>query len=269
MWIEIASQMIAAGFNFRNKESAWEKVSQKWRNMERTYRMHVNLIRKKGHSDSSRSLEFFDDLHELLAGKYNTESVLSDSTNDVSYPSHSEADESQMFEMMNGDEDFEEEEHEEPIVTAEPGLDLPQPEICYDTYVEEEIPPSPTFSDNKNLVFASYPETSDVQDPVVRLLMEMRAQERAHFREDRRERLKMQRETLDFRRDLVELLNQHHQERMEVMHNLISAISGALGTNATSSSSRTSDKFRHRLPNGDHSSEDVSLNSSRQTNHLS
>lgn len=266
VWREVASQMIAAGFNFRNKETAWEKVSQKWRNMERSYRMHVNLIRTKGQNDSTRTMEFFDDLHELLACKYNTESVVSDSTNDVSYPSHSDADESQIYEMMNGNMDYDEEEQEESIVTAEPGPDLPQPEVCYDTYVEDELPPSPTFSDNKNLVFASYSETPEVQDPVVRLLLEMRAQERAHFREDRRERLKMQRETLDFRRDLVDLLNQHHQERMEVMHSLISAISGALGTNATSSS-RTNEKLR--LPNGDHSNEDVPLNSSRQNNHLS
>ena len=89
----------------------------------------------------------------------------------------------------------------------------------------------------------------------------MRAQERAHFREDRRERLKMQRETLDFRRDLVHLLNQHHQERMEVMHSLIAAIGGSLGAKVT-----------NPLPNGNHhkgaqkDEKDLPLKSSRQNN---
>lgn len=276
LWTEVASQMMDAGFSFRSKETAWEKVSQKWRNMERTYRMHINNIRNKGHTESSRSLEFFDDLHELLAGKYNTELVLSDSGHDMSYQSHNES-ETLILDMMNEELDYEEEQEEETaeeqsIVTAELGPDLQQPDVCYDTYIEDELPPSPTFSDNKNLVFAQCQETSTVQDPVILLLLEMRAQERAHFREDRRERLKIQRETLEFRRSLIDLLNQQHQERMQVMHSLISAISGALTASSSPQgpSLLTGDKFHQHLSNGDLSVEDTSsFSPSRHANQLS
>jgi len=278
VWVEIASQLMAEGFNFRNKDHAWEKVSQKWRNMERTYRMHVHNLRSKGLSLGSITMEFFDDLHELLAGKYHTEAMLSmdsSSSFDLSNPSQHEGDETQASsEMTNGElleyypNDQEQQEEEESPSSSEPGPILMEAELCYDTYVEDEIPPSPTFSDNKNLVFPSSdqeidiscdPHTAGVRDPVLRLLLEMRAQERAHFREDRRERLKMQRETLDFRRDLVHLLNQHHQERMEAMHSLIAAIGGSLGVTA--------------VPNGDHSGarndeKDLPLKSPRH-NHLS
>ena len=278
VWTEIASQLMSEGFSFCNKEHAWEKVSQKWRNMERSYRMHVHNVRSKGLSLDSITMEFFDDLHELLAGKYHTESMLLDSSSsfDLSNASQNEGDEAdESMEMINGelveyyDDDEEEQLEEESAVSVEPIL--MEAELCSDTYVEDEIPPpSPTFSDNKHLVFTSSDQeidissdryTAGVRDPVLRLLLEMRAQERAHFREDRRERLKMQRETLDFRRDLVHLLNQHHQERMEVMHSLIAAIGGSLGAKVT-----------NPLPNGNHhkgaqkDEKDLPLKSSRQNN---
>ena len=247
IWVDIASQLMAEGFHFRNKETAWEKVSQKWRNMERTYRMNITSIRKKGISEPYRTMEFFDDLHELLAGKYHTESVLSES-NDMCYLNQSEGEDNHSMMMTNGDYEYEEEQGDEHLVTGETGTSLEeieQEEICYETYVEEEFSPSPTFSDNKNLVFSNQetsipydPHTAGVRDPVVRLLLEMRAQERAHFREDRRERLNMLRETNEFRRELMEMLNQQHQERMEAMNNLIAAISGALSKNSTSSASK-------------------------------
>lgn len=284
VWVEIASQLMSEGFTFRNKDHAWEKVSQKWRNMERTYRMHVQNLRSKGLPLGSITMEFFDDLHELLAGKYHTESMLSmdsSSSFDLSNPGQNEDDETrasmemtnvELLEYYTNDAEQQEEEEEESPSSSEQGPILMEAELCYDTYVEDEIPQSPTFSDNKNLVFttsdqeidvSSDPHTAGVRDPVLRLLLEMRAQERAHFREDRRERLKMQRETLDFRRDLVHLLNQHHQERMEVMHSLIAAIGGALGATAVPK----------RPANGDHNGahddeKDLPLKSSRH-NHLS
>jgi frataxin-like iron-binding protein CyaY len=263
IWVEIASQLISEGFHFRNKDQAWEKVSQKWRNMERAYRVHVHNVRRKGLSSGSVTMEFFGDLHELLSRKYHTESILSldnSSSFDLSNPSQNEGDETrESMEMTNGElleyypDEEEQHEEEESAVSGEAGPILMEAELCYDTYVEDDIPPSPTFSDNKNLVFSSSdqeidiscnPHTAGVRDPVLRLLLEMRAQERAHFREDRRERLKMQRDTLDFRRDLIHLLNQHHQERMEAMHSLIAAIGGSLGATA---------KVTTPLPNGDHS----------------
>uniref|UniRef100_A0A0P6IJN4 Uncharacterized protein n=3 Tax=Daphnia magna TaxID=35525 RepID=A0A0P6IJN4_9CRUS len=275
VWVEIASQLMAEGFHFRNKESAWEKVSQKWRNMERTYRMHVQNIRNKGLAPGAATMEFFDDLHELLAGKYNTESMLiSDSSSgfDTSYPNQNDGDDTQHSAEMTNEElleyYYEEQlQREDSNVTSEAGPPHMDAELC-DTYVEDELPPSPTFSDNKDLVFSSSdqeisisrdPHTAGVKDPVLRLLLEMRAQERAHFREDRRERLKMQRDIFDFHRDLIHLLNQHHQERMEVMHNLIAAIGGASTVKQTN----------NVIPNGDHK-DDVSLPlSSSRHNHLS
>lgn len=259
IWVEIASELMAEGFHFRKKESAWEKVSQKWRNMERTYRMHVHSIRSKGVTSGSAAMEFFDDLHELLAGKYQTSMLISDSSSgiDTSHPSQYDGDDTQQsVETTNGElfEYFyeEQQQREDSNVTDEVGTQWTDAEeSCYDTYIEDRLPPSPTFSDNKNLIFASSdqeisissdPHTAEVRDPVLRLLLEMRAQERAHFREDRRERLKMQRDSFDFRRDLVHMLNQHHQERMEVMHNLIAAIGGT-------SSVKETNKV---VPNGDH-----------------
>ena len=217
VWMEVAKELMAAGFQFRNKECAWEKVSQKWRNMERTYRIHVSSILAKGSTEGCRSMEFFDQLHELLADKYNTESVAESVLPDHDANYFSQNEDSQ---MTNGDYE------EQPEETAETSSNLLQADMSYyDNYVEDELPPSPTFSDNKNLVFGlPDPHTADVRDPVVRLLLEMRAQERAHFREDRRERLKMQKEAQEFRRDLVNMLNQQHQEKMQVMQNLIAAI---------------------------------------------
>jgi hypothetical protein len=177
---------MSEGFNFRNKDHAWEKVSQKWRNMERTYRMHVQNLRSKGLPLGSITMEFFDDLHELLAGKYHTESMLSmdsSSSFDLSNPGQTEDDETRAsMEMTNGelveyytnDEEQQEEEEEESPNSSEQGPILMEAELCYDTYVEDEIPQSPTFSDNKNLVFttsdqeidvSSDPHTAGVRDP--------------------------------------------------------------------------------------------------------
>ena len=96
----------------------------------------------------------------------------------------------------------------------EEGHDLNQD--AYDEYAEEEQEAS--IIDDKSLVFAD-PHTAGVRDPVIRLLLEMRAQERQHHRENVRE----QRE---FRRDLVDMLDRQHKERMDAMHALISAIGG-------------------------------------------
>lgn len=243
VWSEIAMKLMEAGFQFRNKETAWEKVSQKWRNLERTYR--TQILSTNGKSlDTARSYEFFDDLHELLSQKYSTDGSLVDDSRDSSV---ADCDEHRSV-IFNEDAEYEEStpETEDPTttidiqsegeVTAETGPEIPQTEDCYDTYVDNEIPHSSAVFDDKNLVYASdinledglpfNPHTSGVRDPVLRLMLEMRAQERAHFREERRERLKLQREMLGFRQDLVQLLSQQHQERMDAMYALIDVIKG-------------------------------------------
>lgn len=101
----------------------------------------------------------------------------------------------------------------------------------YEDYAEEEQEAS-SVVDDKSLVFAGGdPHTAGVRNPVIRLLLEMRSQERQHHRDDRRERLQMQRELLEFKRDLVDMLDRQHRERMDAMYALIAAIGGQQPSN--------------------------------------
>lgn len=114
MWVEIASQLMEEGFNFRSEETAWEKVSQKWRNLERSYRVCVENMRKvnKGFPPPGRGLEFFEDLHFLLSAKYNTGDILT-----VDREEQDEDETSQ----LNGDM---EEDANDDMITVEPGPGL-------------------------------------------------------------------------------------------------------------------------------------------------
>lgn len=243
--MEIANQLMSEGFTFRNKQTAWEKVSQKWRNLERSYRAHFDhlsrLQQKAANGNGSdqaavRIPDFFDDLHFLLANKYRTTGGF------VQRAEQQNSEEPDMEERsMNGYENHEEEG--ENAITIEPGPGMYQEqrdeeedlEQTYVDYVDNELPPEERCSSAESTVndksqilsqVSNDPHTATVHDPVVRLLLEMRAQERAHFREDRRERLQMQREMLDFRRELVDMLDRQHRERMEAMHALIGALTG-------------------------------------------
>ena len=282
IWIQIANQLIADGFNFRNRQRAWEKVSQKWRNLERTYRVHIDHLAarsRKGLGNKPsivKSPEFFDDLHQLLATKYskanrkrgieNQEREANGHEDETMQEQEEtnidDTEETYTFETPFNNVDYETEEEDSDNIDIDPGPEMyQQQDENYETYIEEETavpepPSSPSSSivDDKSQIFGnlSNPDTAGIRDPVVRLLLEMRyiflyyiiydefnlylwvfrAQERAHFRQDRRERLEMQRESLEFRRELLEMLERQHQERMNAMHSLVGAITCHLPNNS-------------------------------------
>lgn len=258
MWQMVAEKLMSEGFTFRDPNSAWERVSQKWRNLERAYRSHNEFMGSNGNSITGRLTEpeFFQELHPLLAHKYNS-SPLKPQWQQQQQQQQKDDDEevtTKLYEVSMDDgssihpqqdtsnnlqptDDYEEvqvgtefyypaddEEDEEQQQSL-----LPPP--------PEQSPPSPTvsmeFVDNKDSLWPPETQVRDnavtndpVLQPVLQLLLEVRAQERAHHREERRELINIRKETLEFQRQLVQLMTQQHQERMTVMYALIAAING-------------------------------------------
>ena len=255
----VAEKLMSEGFTFRDPNSAWERVSQKWRNLERAYRSHNEFMGSNGNSITGRLTEpeFFQELHPLLAHKYNSSPLKPQWQQQQQQQQQKDDDEevtTKLYEVSMDDgssihpqqdtsnnlqptDDYEEvqvgtefyypaddEEDEE----QQQSLPPPPP---------EHSPPSPTvsmeFVDNKDSLWPPETQVRDnavtndpVLQPVLQLLLEVRAQERAHHREERRELINIRKETLEFQRQLVQLMTQQHQERMTVMYALIAAING-------------------------------------------
>ena len=186
-----------------------------------------------GGTNGHHRMEFFDDLHLLLAGKYNTgrkesENIIRMDLSMLDDDEEEDEEESDDSEEEEEEEDDEDEEEEGEVLGPE---DLP----------------SPTFSDNKDF-FRSPLRPADPES-ILRQLIDMKAQELAHFREDRRERINMQRETMEnrnewlamrmqmqketatFRQCLIDTLRQQHREQLEIMGQLIAAVTH-LGRNS-------------------------------------
>lgn len=242
----VADQLMAEGFTFRDPATAWERVSQKWRNLERSYRSHTEFMGSSGNSITGRLTEpeFFQELHSLLAHKYTNPlkpewqqrdengevtKLYEVSMDDSCSSSHQQQTSNNQLndeyeEVQVGtefyypaDDEGDEEQHQQ--------QQQPPP---------EQSPPSPTvsmeFVDSKDSLWPPETQGQDINtgtnDPVLQLLLEVRAQERAHHREERRELINIRKETLEFQQQLVQLMTQQHQERMSAMYALIAAISG-------------------------------------------
>ena len=225
--MEVADKLIAEGFQFRDRPIACERVNQKWRNLERSYRLYTESVGTGGNNITGRSTEpeFYKELHQLLGAKYSRSAEeVETTTYEVSMDDEQHQQQQQSAdntlhhyltaggyeEVQVGQEFFYPSDDEETASTGE----------------EHLPPPSPTVSmeivDHKNFLWP--PEHQVTNDSVFQLLLEMRSQEMAHHREQRREQLNLQKETLEFQRQFLQLMTQQHKETMEATYALIAAI---------------------------------------------
>lgn len=210
IWVDIAGQLMKQGFRFKNPENAWEKVSQKWRNMERTYRVYITNNKKNGGDSTGKGIEFFDELHALLAQKYvNAATLVQDLQIDHDMPSSS----GHSNENNNG------EEVQDPLNTF---MYPAESESFISMSAEDSSPPLMPIKEEERDEDEIPPAATT--DSVVQLLIEMQAEERVFWRQDRIERFNLQREFLDFRREMMDLFRQQHQEKMDAIYALVSAI---------------------------------------------
>ena len=201
LWHDIANQLMSEGFNFKNKPDAWAKVSQKWRNLERTYRVHLHQLaaqqqrnNKGGDSKNNKPLrsktpDFFDDLRQLLCNKYRI--VNGTVVTQKEIPEDGDGRHPQMT-MADADgsateeeEEYEAEyeiEHEGEENSDEIVMD-PGPESSYlpeafdvEEYEEDQQRPTSTdasvMEEDKTGLFASL--SDDPSSATIRLLLEMR-----------------------------------------------------------------------------------------------